>query len=306
VQAVRGVSFSLAPGETLALVGESGCGKSVTALSIIGLLPPNGRIVGGRVELDGDDLVQASRTALRRIRGKRVAMVFQDSMTSLNPLITVGRQITESLNVHLGISGREARRRAAALLEEVGVPEPEKRLKQYPHQLSGGLRQRVAVAIAIAPDPAVLIADEPTTALDVTVQAQLLELLKREQEERGMALLLITHDLGVVAGMTDRLCVMYAGRIVEQGPTETVFGDPRHPYTTGLLESVPRIDGKLDRRLPSIPGVPPAVWNLPPGCPCRPRCHAAFGRCEEEDPSLEAVEQDHEVACWAAVREPAA
>ncbi len=306
VQAVRGVSFSLAPGETLALVGESGCGKSVTALSIIGLLPPNGRIVGGRVELDGNDLVQASRTALRRIRGKRVAMVFQDSMTSLNPLITVGRQITESLNVHLGISGREARRRAAALLEEVGVPEPEKRLKQYPHQLSGGLRQRVAVAIAIAPDPAVLIADEPTTALDVTVQAQLLELLKREQEERGMALLLITHDLGVVAGMTDRLCVMYAGRIVEQGPTETVFEDPRHPYTTGLLESVPRIDGKLERRLPSIPGAPPPVWNLPPGCPFRPRCHAAFGRCEEEDPSLEALEQGHEVACWAVVREPAA
>jgi oligopeptide transport system ATP-binding protein len=306
VEAVRDVSFSLAPGETLALVGESGCGKSVTALSIMGLLPPNGRVVGGRVELEGEDLLQLSRAALRRVRGKRIAMVFQDSMTSLNPLLTVGRQITESLETHLGISGRQAKRRAAALLEEVGVPEPEERLRQYPHQLSGGLRQRVAVAIAIASDPEVLIADEPTTALDVTIQAQLLELLKREQEERGMALLLITHDLGVVAGMTDRLCVMYAGRIVEHGPTETVFREPRHPYTGGLLESVPRIDGRLERRLPSIPGVPPQVWNIPPGCPFRPRCHAAFSRCEREDPPLETVEHAHEVACWAAVREPAA
>jgi oligopeptide transport system ATP-binding protein len=306
VQAVRDVSFSLTAGETLALVGESGCGKSVTALSIMGLLPPNGRITGGRIELEGRDLLQLKRSALRDVRGKRIAMVFQDSMTSLNPLLTVGRQITESLETHLGLSGREARRRAAALLDEVGVPEAEKRLRQYPHQLSGGLRQRVAVAIAIASDPEVLIADEPTTALDVTIQAQLLELLRREQEERGMALLLITHDLGVVAGMTDRLCVMYAGRIVEHGPTEAVFAEPRHPYTAGLLESVPRIDEKLERRLASIPGVPPRLWNLPPGCPFRPRCRKALGRCDHEDPSLETVEQGHEVACWAAVREPAA
>jgi oligopeptide/dipeptide ABC transporter ATP-binding protein len=231
-------------------------------------------------------------------------MVFQDSMTSLNPLLTIGRQLTESLEEHLGLSRRDASVRAAGLLEEVGVPEPARRLKQYPHQLSGGLRQRVAVAVALAPNPSVLIADEPTTALDVTIQAQLLELLKREQRERGMGLLLITHDLGVVAGMTDRLCVMYAGRIVEQGPTETVFDHARHPYTLGLLASVPRIDSELMPRLPSIPGAPPPIWDLPPGCPFRPRCTFAVTRCEAEDPPLEPVQGvGQSVACWADVRE---
>jgi len=300
--AVRGVSFTLDPGETLGLVGESGCGKSVTALSIIGLLPPAARIAEGSIELEGRDLVGASKRELRRMRGRRIAIVFQDSMASLNPLLTVGRQITESLETHLGVSGREAARRAAGLLEEVGVPEPARRLRQYPHQLSGGLRQRVAVAVALAPNPAVLIADEPTTALDVTIQAQLLDLLKREQAEREMALILITHDLGVVAGMADRLCVMYAGRIVEEGPTEAVFAEPHHPYTLGLLSSVPRLDGEIVERLPSIPGAPPPLGGLGQGCAFRPRCPFALERCAEEDPPLEpAGAGGQAAACWADV-----
>ena len=302
VPAVRDVSLDIVPGETLAIVGESGCGKSVTALSIMGLLPPNGRILGGRVELDGENLVGAPRRVLRRVRGKRIAMVFQDSVTSLNPLLSVGRQITESLEVHLGLSRADSRRRALSLLEEVGVPEPEARLRQYPHQLSGGLRQRVAVAVALAPNPAVLIADEPTTALDVTIQAQLLELLRRERRDRGMALVLITHDLGVIAGMADRVCVMYAGRIVEEGSTDQVF-EPRHPYTLGLLRSVPRIDGELSQRMHSIPGVPPPLSNLPSGCPFMPRCSLAELRCEE-DPVLEPCgSAGHLAACWVGARE---
>jgi oligopeptide transport system ATP-binding protein len=305
VPAVRGVSFDLDPGETLGLVGESGCGKTVTALSIMRLLPSAGHIVGGSIELDGVDLVPASNRTMRRIRGRRIAMVFQDSMTSLNPLLTVGRQITESLETHLGLSRRQALRRAVDLLDEVGVPEPGRRLRQYPHQLSGGLRQRVAVAIALAPNPAVLIADEPTTALDVTIQAQLLELLKREQAERQMALVLITHDLGVVAGMSDRLAVMYAGRIVEEGPSDRVFADPRHPYTLGLLRSVPRIDGEIPARLPSIAGAPPPMWALPAGCPFRPRCEFADARSALEEPPLVPVAERHAAACWVDIREPA-
>jgi oligopeptide/dipeptide ABC transporter ATP-binding protein len=231
-------------------------------------------------------------------------MVFQDSMTSLNPLLTVGRQITESLRAHLGLSRADATARALALLDEVGVPEPAARLGQYPHQLSGGLRQRVAVAVALAPDPEILIADEPTTALDVTIQAQLLDLLAREREQRGMAVLLITHDLGIVAGMTDRVCVMYAGRIVEQGATEDVYADARHPYTLGLMRSVPRLDGEVERRLPSIPGAPPPLWMLPPGCAFRTRCPSALAVCSEQDPSLEpCAGGGHDAACWAVVRE---
>jgi oligopeptide/dipeptide ABC transporter ATP-binding protein len=226
-------------------------------------------------------------------------MVFQDSTTSLNPLLTIGRQITETLEAHLGMSSARARSHAVELLNEVGVPEAERRLRQYPHQLSGGLRQRVAVAVALAPNPAVLIADEPTTALDVTVQAQLLELLKREQRDRGMGLVLITHDLGIAAGMADRLSVMYAGRIVEQGPTGAVFAKPRHPYTLALLRSVPRIDTKPERRLVSIPGAPPPLAALPAGCPYRPRCPVAVERCAVEDPALvRANGEDRAVACW--------
>ena len=304
VPAVRGVSFEVAAGETIGLVGESGCGKSVTALSIMGLLPPTGRIVAGSIELDGKELVGAPKRALSDVRGRRIAMVFQDSMTSLNPLLTVGRQITESLQRHLGMARSQAQRHAVELLEEVGVPEAERRLSQYPHQLSGGLRQRAAVAIALAPNPELLIADEPTTALDVTIQAQMLELLQRERQQRGMALILITHDLGVVAGMADRLSVMYAGRIVEEGPTEAVYAEPRHPYTLGLLRSVPRIDGPLESRLASIPGVPPPIWDLPAGCPFRPRCTFAFDRCATHDPPLESTgSQGKAAACWADVRE---
>jgi oligopeptide transport system ATP-binding protein len=305
--AVRRVSFELRDGQTLGLVGESGCGKSVTALSIIRLLSQNGAITGGSVELRGEDLVCASDRRLEQVRGRRIAMVFQDSMTSLNPLLSIGRQITEGLEVHLGMSRRQARRRAVELLVEVGVPEPERRLRQYPHQLSGGLRQRVAVAVALAPNPELLIADEPTTALDVTIQAQLLELLQRERADRGMALLLITHDLGVVAGLADDVCVMYAGRIVERGSTHELFESAQHPYTLGLLRSVPRLDSARERRLASIPGTPPALSELGEGCAFRARCPIALDRCASEDPELlPAGDAGSAVACWASVREPAA
>ncbi len=307
LQAVRGISFELREGRTLGLVGESGCGKSVTALSIMGLLPPNGMITGGSIALRGDDLLAASPRRLEALRGRRIAMVFQDSMTSLNPVLSIGRQLTEGLEHHLGMSRRQARQRAVELLEEVGVPEPGTRLRQYPHQLSGGLRQRVAVAIAIAANPELLIADEPTTALDVTIQAQLVELLHREREQRGMALLLITHDLGVVAGVADEVCVMYAGRIVEQGPTERLFADARHPYTLGLLQSIPRLGVPRMRRLASIGGAPPSPGAVGAGCAFRPRCAYALDRCRIEDPPLVETDADGSAAaCWADVRTPAA
>ena len=301
-RAVRGVSLRVSAGETVALVGESGSGKSVTAASIMRLLPASAAITGGRVLLDGVDLCALDRRALRRIRGRRIAMVFQDSMTALNPVITIGRQMTEGLSTHLGIRGPAARERAADLLREVGVPEPEQRLRQYPHQLSGGLRQRIAVAMALAADPELLIADEPTTALDVTVQAQLLDLLRRERERRGMGMILITHDLGIVAGMADRVCVMYAGRIVEQGPTEAVFAAPRHPYTAGLLRSIPRIDSTIAGRLPSIEGLPPSPWALPAGCPFSPRCEHVEERCRADEPAPQPVGPAYVAACWRAER----
>jgi oligopeptide/dipeptide ABC transporter ATP-binding protein len=302
--AVRDISLSVEAGETLGLVGESGSGKSITALSVMRLLPPNARIVAGRIELSGIDLLSLSQKEMREIRGRRIGMVFQDSMSSLNPVLTVGLQITESIEAHGRVTSRDARRRALSLLEEVGVPEPERRLRQYPHQLSGGLRQRVAVAVALAPGPEVLIADEPTTALDVTIQAQLLELLKREQQSRSMGLILITHDLGVVARMADRIAVMYAGRIVEHATTDRLFHEPRHPYTLGLLKAVPRITGPVLDRLPSIPGAPPLISEVTTGCPFRPRCEFALARCEVEDPPLEEAEAGHTAACWADVRAP--
>ena len=284
----------------LGLVGESGSGKSVTTLAALGLLPAAGRILAGSVEFDSADLLQLSSKELNRVRGRRIGMIFQDSMTSLNPLLSVGRQITESLETHLGFSRGGARRRALTQLEEVGIPDPERRLRQFPHQLSGGLRQRVAIAVALAPNPGLLIADEPTTALDVTVQAQLLELLHREREQRGMSLLLITHDLGVIAGIADEVCVMYAGRIVERGPTDDVFARPRHPYTLGLLRSVPRLDGRLEARMSSIAGSPPVEWDDRNGCAFAPRCLIVMDVCRERDPQLDGDAGGHPAACFAA------
>jgi peptide/nickel transport system ATP-binding protein len=305
IVAVRDVSFAIAPGEAVGIVGESGCGKTALALSLLRLLPRNGQISSGRILLDGLDLAAADSKTLRRVRGRRIAMVFQDSMTSLDPVMPIGRQIAEGMIAHLGLSKQEARSRAVALLEEVGVPEPETRLGQYPHQLSGGLRQRVAIAVAIAADPEVLIADEPTTALDVTIQAQILDLLERERARHGMALVLITHDLGVVGSVTDRMIVMYAGRVVESGTTAAVFADPRHPYTLALLDSVPRVDSAVERRLRAIPGSPPTGYGAVSGCPFAPRCVHAIERCREEDPPLEPVSEgadSHEAACFVDVR----
>jgi oligopeptide/dipeptide ABC transporter ATP-binding protein len=305
IVAVRDVSFEILAGQALGIVGESGCGKTALALSIVRLLPRNGRIAGGHVMLGGRDLAAAGHSALRGVRGRRIAMVFQDSMTSLDPVMPIGSQIMEGMISHLGLSRREARRRAAGLLEEVGVPEPATRLRQYPHQLSGGLRQRVAIAVAIAANPEVLIADEPTTALDVTIQAQILDLLERERGHRGMALILITHDLGVVGSVTDRMIVMYAGRVVESGTTAEVFADPRHPYTLGLLGSVPRVDAAAEGRMRAIPGSPPTGYGAGAGCPFAPRCGHVMPRCREQDPPLEPVPggaPSHQAACFADVR----
>lgn len=297
VYPVDGVSFTLARGETLALVGESGCGKSLTALALLRLVPPPGRIAPeSRVVLEGTDLTTLPESALRAVRGGRIGMVFQDPMTSLNPVFQVGDQIAETIRAHRNVNSRAARQRALELLQEVGIPDPVRRLNAYPHQLSGGMRQRVLIAIALAAEPDVLIADEPTTALDVTVQAQILELLDQLRARRGLAVLLITHDLGVVAGRADRVNVMYAGRIVESAPTEQLFAAPSHPYTRGLFESVPRIDGPKTRLTP-IPGtVPhPAAW--PTGCRFRPRCPVAFAPCGEEPPQA-AAGPNHWARCW--------
>ena len=300
IVAVRDVSFQIEPGEAVGIVGESGCGKTAIALALLGLLPRNGRIASGEILLGGIELVNARPKVLRDVRGRTIAMVFQDSMTSLDPVMPIGRQIAEGIVTHLGVSKEEARERATRLLEEVGVPDPVKRLANYPHQLSGGLRQRVAIAVALAADPDVLVADEPTTALDVTIQAQILDLLERERKRRGMALILITHDLGVVASVTDRVLVMYAGRVVESGTTTEIFADPRHPYTLGLLNSMPRIDSALERALPTIPGSPPSGYQERQGCPFTPRCGFAIDSCRTVDPPLEPVadgNEAHKAAC---------
>jgi oligopeptide/dipeptide ABC transporter ATP-binding protein len=297
IPAVSDVSFTLRRGETMCVVGETGSGKSLTALSIMRLLPAVARIAAGEVRLGGVDLTKIPLKQLRRIRGRKVAMVFQDSMTSLNPVLTIGRQITESMELHLGLSAEAARRRAIDLLTQVGVPAAATRVDQYPHQLSGGLRQRAAIAIALAAEPEVLIADEPTTALDVTTQAQILELLQSEQARRGMGLLLITHDIGVVARMADTVGVMYAGRLVEKAPSNELFAHPRHPYTRGLLRSVPRMDTDLAAPLESIPGTPPMPADMPAGCSFEPRCSLRFGRCSAERPLLRELTAGHEAAC---------
>ncbi len=302
IVAVRDVSVTVAPGEAIGIVGESGCGKTALALALVGLLPRNGRIVAGQVLLGDVDLASAGRKVLRTIRGRRIAIVFQDSMTSLDPLMPIGRQIAEGLIEHLGLSRSRARVRAAELLTEVGVPDAERRLRQFPHQLSGGLRQRAAIAVAIAANPDVLIADEPTTALDVTIQAQLLDVLERECRQRGMSLILITHDLGVVASVTSRILVMYAGRVIESGTTEAIFADPRHPYTAGLLASMPRLEATLQHRLRAIPGAPPTGYAELAGCPFAPRCGHVMDRCHAEVPALESVSGgpgSHQAACFA-------
>ncbi len=298
VKAVDGVSFDVDRGETLGIVGESGCGKSVTSLSIMRLIPqPPGKIVSGKILFDGENLLDASDEEMRDIRGNRIAMIFQDPMTSLNPVLTVGRQITESLELHMKLNRRAARDRAAELLNMVGIPSAARRLDSYPHQFSGGMRQRVMIAMALACNPELLIADEPTTALDVTIQAQILELIKRLQEELRMAVIVITHDLGVVAGMTDRVTVMYAGRVVEEGPTKEIFANPRMPYTIGLLRSIPRLDEERGRKLSPIRGLPPDLIDLPAVCPFSPRCDYVQERCLQQVPPLRAVAPNHRAAC---------
>jgi oligopeptide transport system ATP-binding protein len=298
IHAVEDVSFSLAAGETLGIVGESGSGKSVTALSLMRLIPtPPGRIVAGRVLFEGRDLLAMDDEEIRKVRGREIAMIFQDPMTSLNPVLTIGRQLTEVLEVHLGLNARAARSKAIDLLRLVGIPEAEHRLDEYPHRFSGGMRQRVMIAMAVACKPRLLIADEPTTALDVTIQAQILDILASLQRELGMAVILITHDLGVVAGLADRVAVMYGGRIVEEGPTATLFADPRMPYTIGLLGSIPRLDRPDDRRLTPIPGRPPNSAGEGIGCRFAPRCRHAAPVCRQLVPPLRQVAPDHLARC---------
>ena len=294
---VDGVSFTLARGETLALVGESGSGKTLSGLALLRLLPPPGRIdPASSILLEGRDLLSLAPEPLRQVRGRKIAMVFQDPMSSLNPVLTVGEQITEAIQAHLPVPGREARSRAETLLGEVGIADPGRRLRSYPHQLSGGMRQRVMIAIALSAEPELLIADEPTSALDVTVQAQILEVLDRLRAARGMAVLLITHDLGIVAGRADRVAVMYAGRIVEQAETGQLFDAPTHPYTRGLFASMPRLTGPRQRPQP-IPGTVPSPTAWPTGCRFRPRCPQAMERCSEEPPER-TVEPGHVSRCW--------
>ena len=296
-RAVDGVDLTIAPGEAVGLVGESGSGKTVTAMSILQLIPnPPGRIVGGSIEFDGIDLVQASERMLRKVRGGRVACVFQDPLTSLNPVLRIGDQITEMMGPHQDLDKKAARSRARDLLEAVHIPHPERRLDEYPHELSGGMRQRVVIAMALANDPALLIADEPTTALDVTVQAEILDLLQELRERTGMALLFITHDFGVVADLCDRVVVMYAGRVVEQAPVDRIFDDPAHPYTRRLIDCMPRLgEGRHD--LEVIPGLPPALNRLPDGCAFADRCDVVEEACRSGTIPLEPHGQDRLVRC---------
>jgi oligopeptide/dipeptide ABC transporter ATP-binding protein len=298
VYAVNGVSFDIAPGETLGIVGESGCGKSVTSLALLGILPRAGRVTGGTALLEDRDLLTLSDSQLRAIRGRDVAMIFQDPMTSLNPVLTIGRQIREALEAHLDLEKKETQDRAAELLDRVGIPSPKARLKDYPHQFSGGMRQRAMIAMALACDPKVLIADEPTTALDVTIQAQILDLLRELVAERDTALILITHDLGVVAGMCERVNVMYAGMFVETGAAEQLFARPRHPYTLGLLQSIPRLDATRKEPLRPIEGAPRDMLSPPSACPFQPRCRFEVEQSREEVPQLRELEPGHFVACF--------
>jgi oligopeptide/dipeptide ABC transporter ATP-binding protein len=298
VHAVNGISFDVRPGETLGIVGESGCGKSVTSLAILGILARNGRVTQGRAFFEGRDLIQLDDSELRRIRGKEIAMIFQDPMTSLNPVMTVGRQIREALETHFGMERKPADTRATELLDQVGIPGARQRLKDYPHQFSGGMRQRAMIAMALACEPKLLIADEPTTALDVTIQAQILELLRTLVREHRTALVMITHDLGVVAGMCERVNVMYGGMFMETGPAEALFGTPRHPYTLGLLQSVPRLDAVRKTKLRPIEGAPRDMLTPPQACPFAPRCRYEVEQSRQDVPPLVEVGPGHFVACF--------
>ncbi len=299
VHAVNSVSFDLRPGELLGVVGESGSGKSVTMMSLIGLLPsPPADVRGGQVLFEGRDLLQTDEAGLRAIRGAQIGFIFQDPMTSLNPVFNVGFQIMEPLRRHMGMSKPQAAARALELLDLVGIPDAERRLKDYPHQFSGGMRQRVMIAIALACNPKVLIADEPTTALDVTIQAQILELVRDLRQKLGMAIIWITHDLGVIAGIADRVIVMYGGQVVEHGPVKALFANPQHPYTRALLETIPRLVGERSARLKVIEGQPPMMLHAPESCPFRARCVNAFERCSQENPQRVPVGSGHDVACF--------
>lgn len=299
IYAVNGVSFHVNRGELLGVVGESGSGKSVTMMSVMKLLPtPPAEIVSGKVRLGGRELLSLDPRQLRKVRGGEVGFVFQDPMTSLNPVLTVGYQLTEPLRTHLGLSRKEARKRAIELLSLVGIPSPQDRINDHPHQFSGGMRQRVMIAIALACRPKLLIADEPTTALDVTIQAQILELIKKLRQEVGMSIIWITHDLGVVAGIADRVMVMYGGLVVEIAAVDDLYARPGHPYTRALLETLPRADGESQERLKSVGGQPPHLTTFPTSCPFAPRCPHAFSRCRSERPPLMSVGEGHEVACW--------
>lgn len=298
VHAVNGISYEINPGETVGIVGESGSGKSISVLSILRLIPsPPGKIVAGEVNFDGQDLLQIKSKDLRKIRGNKISIIFQEPMTSLNPVLTIQQQITESIQLHLGLTKDQAINRAIELLQQVGIPDAKQRLRYYPHQFSGGMRQRIMIAMGLACHPQLLIADEPTTALDVTIQAQVVELVKRLRNELGMAIIWITHDLGLLAGLADRIFVMYGGQIVEKAEVNQLYKNPRHPYTIGLLKSLPRLD-RDSEKLQTIEGVPPDLIHYPKGCPFAPRCHFAIDHCFQEDPQLELIESGHQVACW--------
>lgn len=295
--AVRDVSFSLKKGETLCIVGESGCGKSITSLSVIGLLPSNGKITSGEILYEGSPIHNLPQDKLRKIRGNKISMIFQEPMTALNPVLTIGYQIREPLMIHHGLSKSEATKQGIELLKQVGIPYPEKRMNQYPHELSGGMRQRVMIAIALSCNPGLLIADEPTTALDVTIQAQILDLIKDLKEKYNMGVMMITHDMGVVAEVADRVMVMYAGKKVEEGAVEEIFNNPKHPYTIGLLNSVPNVDDP-DFELESIPGSLPSLNEKIDGCRFHTRCQFATDRCRSEEPKVFEVSDSHQVSCW--------
>ena len=299
VYAVNGVSYAAEAGKTLGIVGESGCGKSVSVLSAMRLIPePPGKIVAGEIFYQGQDLLKLDKVGMQDIRGKEMAMIFQDPMTSLNPVLTIGRQISESSIVHFGIGQKEARQRSVELLELVGIPQAVDRFDDYPHQFSGGMRQRAMIAMALSCNPSVLIADEPTTALDVTIQAQIVDLIKDLSERFDMAIIWITHDLGVIAEIADRVVVMYAGYVVEEADVFDLFENPSHPYTLALLKSLPRVDTYSSEKLATIPGSPPDCLSLPPGCPFAPRCVYAVDQCRHENPPLDQISFEHQIACW--------